>query len=74
MYTKAGWYSDWEDIARNDAGIIRAGGHDWILTIMSDAFESYDELEALAAALDEVRKLMPYGELEIAEAADFSKP
>ena len=34
----------------------------------------YDELEALAAALDEVRKLMPYGELEIAEAADFSKP
>lgn len=74
VYTKAGWYSDWEDIARNDAGIIRAGGHDWILTIMSDAFESYDELEALAAALDEVRKLMPYGELEIAEAADFSKP
>ncbi len=59
VYTKAGWYSDWEDIARNDAGIIRADGHDWILTIMSDAFESYDELETLAAALDEVRSLMP---------------
>lgn len=61
VYTKAGWYSDWEDIARNDAGIVRADGHDCILTIMSDAFESYDRLEELAAALDEVRELLYYG-------------
>ena len=68
MYTKAGWYTDWEDTARNDAGILRADGRDYILTIMSDSFDSYDELEELAAALNEIRRLYS-GEIEMTEAA-----
>ena len=68
VYTKAGWYTDWEDTARNDAGILRADGRDYILTIMSDSFDSYDELEELAAALNETRRLYS-GEIEITEAA-----
>lgn len=51
VYTKPGWYMDWEDIARNDAGILLIDGRAYILTIMSDAFDSYDELEELAAVL-----------------------
>lgn len=58
VYTKPGWYSDWEDVSRNDAGIVMADGHDYILTIMSDAFDSYDDLEELAAALDEAHELL----------------
>ncbi|KAI4439384.1 serine hydrolase [Schaedlerella arabinosiphila] len=68
VYTKAGWYTDWEDTARNDAGILRADGRDYILTIMSDSFDSYDELEELAAALNEIRRLYS-GEIEMTEAA-----
>lgn len=69
VYTKAGWYTDWEDTARNDAGIIRADGHDYILTVMSDSFDSYDDLEELTAALDELRPLLYSGEMEMMEAA-----
>lgn len=69
VYTKAGWYTDWEDTARNDAGIVRADGHDYILTVMSDSFDSYDDLEELTAALDELRPLLDPGELEMIEAA-----
>lgn len=58
VYTKPGWYSDWEDVARNDAGIVMADGNDYILTILSDAFDSYDDLEELAAALDDVHALL----------------
>lgn len=58
VYTKPGWYSDWEDVSRNDAGIVMADGHDYILTIMSDAFDSYDALEELTAALDDVHTLL----------------
>ncbi len=54
VYTKP----DWEDISRNDAGIVMADGHDYILTILSDAFDSYDDLEELAAALDEAHGLL----------------
>lgn len=64
VYTKPGWYSDWEDVSRNDAGIVMADGHDYILTIMSDAFDSYDDLEELAAALDEVHELLCSSEIE----------
>lgn len=63
VYTKPGWYSDWEDIARNDAGIVMADGHDYILTIMSDAFDSYEDLEELAAALDDVHGLLCSSEM-----------
>lgn len=64
VYTKPGWYSDWEDVSRNDAGIVMADGHDYILTIMSDAFDSYDDLEDLAAALDETHGLLCSFEME----------
>lgn len=63
VYTKPGWYSDWEDIARNDAGIVMADGHDYILTVLSDAFDSYEGLEELAAALDDVHGLLCSSEM-----------
>lgn len=51
VYSKPGWYIDWEDVSRNDAGILLTDDHAYILTIMSDAFDSYEELEELAAIL-----------------------
>lgn len=54
VYTKPGWICDYEDVARNDAGIVMADENPYILVIMSEAYDYYEELEELTLALDQM--------------------
>ena len=58
VYSKAGWIYDEYDIARNDGGIVMAGENPYILVIMSEAFDYYEDLEELAKGLDLVHENM----------------
>lgn len=58
VYSKAGWICDEYDIARNDGGIIMDEEDPYILVVMSEAFNYYENLEELAEALCAVHEEM----------------
>ncbi|MFD0704243.1 hypothetical protein ACFQY8_00530 [Alloscardovia venturai] len=52
-YTKAGWIDDDQYfLAQNDAGIVKSRQGDYVIAVMSTAYERYDALSSLVSALD----------------------
>ena len=56
VYSKGGWSFEGEDsyyTVQNDAGIVMKGGHPYVLTVLSDAYEHLDLLDALVKEVDQ---------------------
>lgn len=54
IYSKPGWYPSSPYWVQNDAGIVMAGDHPYIISIMSSACNQYSKLQTLVKALDAV--------------------
>lgn len=57
-YCKPGWYPSSPYWVQNDAGIVMAGDHPYIISILSSACGQYSKLESLVRALDAVHAEM----------------
>ena len=56
VYSKGGWSFEGEDsyyTVQNDAGIVMKGEHPYVLTVLSDAYEHLDLLDALVKEIDQ---------------------
>ena len=60
VYTKPGWYPGEGYDVQNDAGIVMAGDHPYVLAFMSSACMQYGALEELVRALDDVHAEIVY--------------
>ena len=57
-YSKPGWYPMSPYWVQNDAGIVMAGDHPYLIVILSSACGQYSKLQALVNALDAVHAEM----------------
>ena len=59
MYSKAGWINSSEYyMVQNDAGIVMADEHPYVMVVLSNACERIDLLDPLIDTLDDIHTYM----------------